>query len=224
MYKSILPLLLLISLLFSCSSEFNDLDRSGLKGKVKSIKEMQFESTHENDRWVAGKANMYGGRIINYDPDGLYVESFSISNGGDTAGISSCKRKNGEMIEENFRSLYDRTTSRTILERVSGEQVNFEVWQNEQRIYEGANYFDGKGRLLRQVQVGGDREVNIYHVYEKNLLVENYREVITGERTATQQYEYDEFDDKGNWTVRLIYLGEDKITPKLVVTRELTYY
>ncbi len=104
MYKSILPLLLLISLLFSCSSEFNDLDRSGLKGKVKSIKEMQFESTHENDRWVAGKANMYGGRIINYDPDGLYVESFSISNGGDTAGISSCKRKNGEMIEENFQA------------------------------------------------------------------------------------------------------------------------
>ena len=128
------------------------------------------------------------------------------------------------MVEENFRSLYDRTTSRTILERVSSEQVNFEVWQKEQRISEGANYFDGKGRILRQVQVGGDREVNIYHVYEKSLLVENYWEEISGERTRTQQYEYDEFDDKGNWTVRLIYLGEDKITPQLVVTRELTYY
>lgn len=223
MSKSIFPLLLLLSFLFSCSSESNDLDRSGIKGKVKSYKELQFEATYENDRWVAGEASMYGGRIVNFDPEGLYVESFSITNTGDTIGISSCKRENGEMVEENYRSLYDPTTSRTILERVSSEQVNFEIWQNDQRI-EGANYFDGKGRILRQVQVGGDREVNIYHVYEKNLLVENYREEISGERTATQQYEYDNFDDRGNWTVQLIYLGEDKITPKLVVTRELVYY
>ena len=191
---------------------------------MRSIKEMQFEATHENDRWVAGKATKYGGRIVNYDQNGLYIESIAISSSGDTTGFSTCKRQNGEMVEELFRSTYDRTTSRTILERVSGEQINFEVWQNEKRIYEGANYFDGKGRLLRQVQVGGDREVNIYHVYEKNLLIENYREEISGERTATQQYEYDEFDDKGNWTVRLIYIGEDKITPKLAVTRELTYF
>ena len=47
---------------------------------------------------------------------------------------------------------------------------------------------------------------------------------MTGERSATQLYEYGDFDDKGNWTVRLIYVGEDKITPELVVIRELTYY
>ena len=173
---------------------------------------------------MAGKPTIYGGRIVNYDQNGLYVESIAINSAGDTTGISSCKRENGEIVEERFRSLYNNTTSRTILERVSAEQVNFEVWQNEQRVYEGANYFDGKGRLLRQVQVGGDREVNIYHVYEKNLLIENYREEISGERTGTQQYEYDEFDEKGNWTVRLIYVGEDKITPQLVVTREIAYY
>ena len=74
------------------------------------------------------------------------------------------------------------------------------------------------------MQVGNDREVTIYHVYEKNMLVENYREEISGERSATQLYEYDEFDDKGNWTLRLIYVGEEKITPEMVITRELTYY
>ena len=224
MKKPLLPLLLLLFLMFSCSSGSNDLASWGLKGKVKSFKELQFEATYENDHWVAGKPNRYGGRIVNFDQDGNYVERFAISSGGDTTGISSCKRKNGEMVEEQFRSLYDRTTSRTLLERVSSEQVNFEVWQNEQLVYEGANYFDGKGRLLKQVQVWNDREVTIYHVYEKNMLVENYREELTGERTATQLYEYDEFDDEGNWTVRLIYVGEDKITPQLVITRELTYY
>ncbi len=224
MNKPVLLLLLLLSVIYSCSSETNDLDRSGLKGKVKSIKEMQFEATHENDRWVAGKASVYGGRIVNYDPDGLYVESFSLNSAGDTIGLSNCKRQNGEMVEELYRSTYDRTASRTILERVSAEQVNFEVWQNGERAYEGANFFDGKGRILKQVQVGGDREVTIYHVYEKNLLIENYREEISGERTGTQQYEYDDFDEKGNWIVKLTYIGQDKITPIMVISRELTYY
>jgi len=224
MRSSHLPLLILLSLMVSCSSGSSDLTSDGLKGKVKSIKELQFESTYENDHWVAGKPSLYGGRIVNYSQDGLYVESYSISSEGDTLGVSTCRREDGEMVEENFRSTYDRRTSRTLLERVSAEQVNFEIWQNEQLIYEGANYFNKKGRILRQAQVGNDREVTIYHVYEKNMLVENYREEISGERSATQLYEYDEFDDKGNWTLRLIYVGEEKITPEMVITRELTYY
>lgn len=210
--------------MLSCNSGSNDLAMSGLKGKVKSVKELQFEPTHENDHWVAGKPTRYGGHIKNYDKDGNYLESIFISSGGDTTGITSCKRENGELVEERFRSTYDRTTSRKLMERVSKDQINFEVWQNEQRVDEGANYFDGKGRILKQVHVGGDREVTVYYVYEKNLLIENYQEELTGERTATQLYEYEEFDDKGNWTVGLIYVGEDKITPTMVITRELTYY
>ncbi len=224
MGKSPLAMLVVISLLSACSSGSNDLDRSGLKGKVKSVKELQFEPTYENDHWVAGKPSVYGSRMVNYDKDGLYTGSFSLGRGGDTTGISTCKRENGEMVEENFLSTYDRTTSRTLLERVSAEQVNFEVWKGNQLMYEGANFFDSKGRILKQVQVGNDREVTVYHVYEKDLLVENYREEITGERTATQLYEYDNFDDQGNWTVKLIFVGEDKITPELIITRELTYY
>ncbi len=185
---------------------------------------MQFEATYENDRWVAGNPSLYGGRISNYNQDGFYVESFSISSRGDTTGISTCRRVDGEIVEEIFFSPYDRRTTRTLMEKVSAEQINFEVWQDEQLIYEGANYFNGKGRILRQVQVGNEREVTVFHVYEKNMLVENYREEMSGERSATQLYEYDEFDDKGNWTVRLIYVGEEKITPELVITRELTYY
>jgi hypothetical protein len=217
-------MLLLLSLLISCSNGSNDLDRSGIKGNVKSTKEQQFEATYENDHWVAGDPNPMGVRIVNYDVNGFYVESIALSIHGDTIGISKGKRENGEMVEDNYYSLLDGRTSRTLLERVADEQVNFEVWQDDQLIYEGANYFDGKGRIIKQVQVGGDREVTIHHVYEKNLLVENYREEISGERTASQQYEYDDFDDTGNWTVKLIYLGDEKITPKMVITRKLTYY
>jgi len=219
-----LPLLLLFSLLISCSSGSNDLSRSGIKGYVKSTKEQQFKATYQDDRWIAGDPSPMGVRVVNYDRDGLYVESFSLSTGGDTLGISKCKRENGELVEDNYFSRIDRKTTRTLRERVSDEQVNFEVWQDNQLIYEGANYFDGRGRITKQVQVGGDREVAIHHVYDKNLLVEHYREEVTGERTATQLYEYNDFDDKGNWTVKLIYVGEEKIKPEMVTTREIAYY
>jgi hypothetical protein len=91
-------------------------------------------------------------------------------------------------------------------------------------LYEGANYYDGKGRISRQVQAGGERELTIHNVYEKNLLVEQWREEATGERTATQLYEYDEFDEKGNWTLKLVYVGDEKITPEMVITRNYEYY
>ena len=50
---SLLTSLVLLSILFSCSGEINELDRTGLKGQVKSIKEVQCDATYENDMWVA---------------------------------------------------------------------------------------------------------------------------------------------------------------------------
>ena len=129
-----LPLFLILSFLISCSTGSNDLDRAGLKGKVKSYKELQFEATYENDKWVAGEPVTYGGRIVNYDEDGFYTESISVSTRGDTLGISRSKRVDGELVEDVFYSTYDRRTTRTIMERVSSEQINFEVWQDEQLI------------------------------------------------------------------------------------------
>jgi hypothetical protein len=110
------------------------------------------------------------------------------------------------------------------MNRVSDDQVNFEVWQNEQLRYEGATYYDSKGRIDRQVQVVNNREVIVHHVYEKNLLVEMWMEEMDGSRSATQLYEYSDFDEQGNWTLRLVYSGEEKITPEMAITRMLEYY
>lgn len=218
------PILIILMVLTSCSGDINDLDRSGLKGKVKSIKETQYEARHKDGKWVAGNLIIPGYRIVNYDQNGLYLELLSMGSDGDTAAIASCKRENGEMVEENYRTLFSNQTSRTILERVSKNQVNFELWKDSQLQYEGANYFDSKGRLVRQVQVVNDREVVMHHIFEKNLLVESYQEELDGSRSATRKYEYETFDEAGNWTMQLVYMEEDKITPKVVIKRELTYY
>jgi len=216
----------------ACSGGNNDLTKAGLKGKIKSIREVQCDATYQGNKWIAGKPLTGDQRVLRYDPDGLFIESYAVSDKGDTLGKSSCKRENGEIVEEIYYSKFYLNpkdsklypTSKTILERVSDEQVNFEIWEGERLFKQGANYHDSKGRMLKQVQVINDREVIIHYVYEKNLLAEHYQEEENGERSATQLYDYDGFDNKGNWTMKLIYRGNERIKPDLVIKRELEYY
>ena len=219
-----LPLCALLVMLISCTGRTNDLDRSGIEGKVKSITEHQFDATARDGRWVAGNISYFGHHVLNYNQDGFYTGSIALTQDGDTIGYTTCRRENGYLIEEVFHSSAGDNNSRTLMDRLSDAEENFEIWNGNQLQAEGANYFDSKGRITRQVRVVNDKEVVYQFVYEKNLLVANYEEEVTGERTSAQQFEYEEFDDRGNWTVKLVYKGEEKISPIVVIKRELEYY
>ena len=93
-------------------------------------------------------------------------------------------------------------------------------WQEDWEL----TILDCRRIIERQVQVVNNREVIVHHVYEKNLLMEMYQQELDGSRSATQQYEYSAFDEKGNWTLRLVFTGEEKITPEMAITRVLEYY
>lgn len=226
-----LPLILLLAILASCSGGNNDFDRYGLVGNVKEIRETQCDPTYEDEHWLAGSDCEPGYRLMAFDADGNYLHSATIADEGDTLAMTIAKRENGNLVEEihyNGQSMTPEqrrmvVISRTIHDRVSDEQVNFEIWQQEQLRYEGATYYDSKGRVDRQIQVVNNREVVVHNVYEKDLLVEMYQEDSNGTRLATQKFEYGGFDKKGNWTLRLVYEGEDKISPVLAITRTIEY-
>jgi len=232
--KSLSSLILFSILVFlvSCSGGSNDLDRHGLKGKVSSIHEFQCDATYENEKWVTGIDCANGYRVVEYDTEGNYKQSYTMAECGDTTSLTTTKRENGELVEESYYTRVNMTpkhhkmmlASRTVMDRVSDNQVNFEVWQNEQLRFEGATYYDSKGRIDRQVQVVNNREVIVHHVYKKDLLVEMWQEELDGTRSATQLYEYSEFDEQGNWILRLVYPGDEKITPELAISRIIDYY
>lgn len=219
--------------LFSCSGGHSDLDRNALKGPVKSVKVVECAATHDGDKWVAAEDCSRTHRITNYTQGGQFINIMTLNERKDTLGITKMRYEDGEMVEEVF---YQNVSvqvspakfveaSKTIMERVSDNQVNFELWQKEALRYEGAIYFDSKGRLDKQIEVIKGRETMVYYVYEKDLLVKNYQEELeSGDRIATQIYEYNDFDDHGNWTTQLVYVGEDKIAPRVVITRSLEYY
>ena len=227
-----LSALFLLILATSCSGGLNDLKRRGLKGNVKATNEYQCDATYENEKWVAGANCANGYRVVEYDAEGNYIQAMNMSDGGDTTNLATVIRENGELVEENYYTRVQLTpkhstmvlVSRTVMDRVSEDQVNFEVWQNDRLTFEGTTYYDSKGRIERQVQVVNNREVVVHHVYDKNLLVEMYQQELDGSRSATQLYEYSDFDEQGNWTLRLVYSGEEKITPEMAITRVLEYY
>ncbi|MEZ5069658.1 MAG: hypothetical protein R2751_01490 [Bacteroidales bacterium] len=222
----LLPALVLFVFVSSCGGPKGDLTRSSLKGHVKSVAEHQYDATAKDGKWVAGRPTINGHRITEYDEDGYYLVSVSLNHMGDTLGSTKVIRNGeGDMIEEVYTSPYERNATRTKLDRVSPDQVNFELWEGDRMLFEGANYFDSKGRMMQQVRVVNNVELAIHWVYEDDLLMENFQEEVeTGKRTYTQLYEYTTFDDHGNWTERLVYPGADRIKAELVIRREITYY
>jgi hypothetical protein len=219
--------------LFSCSGSHTDLDRTALKGPVKSVKVVECDATYEGDAWVAGENCSRSYRLTNYRQDGTYKSLLTLNNNNDTIGMTRMRYEEGELVEEvffqNVSAMPSRSkfveVSKTMMERVATNQVNFELWEKEVLRYEGAIYFDSKGRIEKQVEVIKGRETMVYYVYEKNLLVENYQEELeSGSRIATQLYEYPDFDDHGNWTTQLVYIGKEKIAPRVAITRILEYY
>ena len=75
-----------------------------------------------------------------------------------------------------------------------------------------------------QVQVHSGQEETMHYIYDKHLLMENYKENMAGQRTVTQLYGYDDFDKHGNWRLMLIYVDNDKIVPDVAIKREIEYY
>lgn len=221
--KNTLFILSIALILTSCSGGDSDLAKSGLKGDISSVIVHQYEAVHKDDQWEKGKPAAYGHRILEYDAEGSYVKSLALTHTGDTIGYTTVRKENGETVEEVFHSLVNGRTTRTIMERVDERQVNFEVWEGETLHFEGASYFDSRGRLVSQVRVVENREVVNHFVYDKGLMIKSFQEELSGEISGTQLYEYTAFDEMGNWTKRLIYPSEDRIVPELITTRVYQY-
>lgn len=224
-------LVLLPLVLASCSGKVSELKRDGLKGDVKSVTEIQCRPTYQEDQWVAGEP-IEGRSVSRYSREGRLLERFVIDRRGDTTAMVVPRYENGELVEELYYSRMYLTpkhsklleSTRMVMDRVSDKQVNFEEWNGDRLLNQGATYFNNRGMVSRRVQVVSDRQVTFHYVYDKDLMVENYREEISGERSGTKLFEYKEFDQKGNWTECLVYIDQEKIKPDVVILRELTYY
>jgi hypothetical protein len=215
---------LLLFLLAGCSRNLSDLDKSGLKGKVHLVKEHTYKAHYRNGQWETGAPGRFGHMLIEYDRNGNYLVGTVLNEQGDTLGSTRCRREGGELVEEAFYTPSGNRVGRTMYERISSDEVQFELWEGNNLRYEGANFYDRSGRIEKQLGLENDMEVVNYFEYDGQLLVKNFQEDLTGRRIYTRHYDYTRFDKKGNWTFKLVYTGEEKIVPELAIIREYTYF
>jgi len=218
--------------LFSCSSKINDKGRSGLKGRVLSVKEIRCDPVRSNDKWVAGESLAQDFRILCFDKKGNLIKSYKVNMEGDTVTSTTSVHENGDMVREVFYSREEVSPTESIMiesnrieyDRVSEEQVNWNIWKGDQQTGHGATYYDRMGRIVMQKQVRYNTEETLHYIYDKILLMEHYREDMSGNITVRQFFDYDDFDKHGNWKLMLIYPDADKIIPDFVISREIDYY
>jgi len=86
--------------------------------------------------------------------------------------------------------------------------------------------FKENGKKIKVVWNGENGKENITeweHNEDGNIISEKRTD---NERAITffQKYEYIEFDEKNNWTKRLIYEDDNDMTPKDISIRKIKYY
>ena len=215
---------MLVPLIAGCSGNLTDLERSGLKGKVHFVEEHTYKAHYMDGQWGAGVPGRYGHMMIEYDRDGNYLVGTAMNEQGDTLGSTRCRREGGELVEEAFYTPSGIQVGRTMFERISSEEVQFELWEGDRLRYEGANFYDRNGRIEKQLGLENDVEVVNHFEYDRHLMVKNFQEDLRGRRIYTRHYDYTRFDNHGNWIFKLVYTGEEKIVPELAITRAYTYF
>ncbi len=212
--------LLLISLLIVVTSgcgnstdkvEDNDWSAEGLKGKVKSVIERNFQAQSQSGNWGKGSAGQ-SYLVKNFDKNGFkQSENSYFVNDNSLYGRSTYEYDDGNLTKinrygaDNNKAGYDSLTERLGKIRplkfdnyfvVPGEtaKTGFTemVWEGA-RVNETKRY-DQNSRLISQ-------SLSTYD--ENNHVAELKRETFGQNSTQTIRYTYLSYDDKGNWTSAL---------------------
>lgn len=202
--------LLIIPTIWSCSSSYTDWDLEGLKGKVKQYEEKSSKAIEKFGEWALDENDMSvkvvrfneNGRTrewVMYDKNGGELDKEILTYGGDKligSEYFAKKLKVGTLeIEQNDNKIVYKS-KRTIPiyeERIIKNKKIIRVITD--------NYGDGTFDTLN----------NEYN--EKGLL-----------RTSNfYDYEYLEFDSKGNWTKRMI-TSKERPEDKYVEQRAYEYF
>ena len=221
---------ILISILFLCScssSTKNDLTLIGLKGKVKSSEEKNYQAKKESGKWICGDERQdYHRCYIKLDNDGNYREIKYLDSKGNLALRMTPKREKGKIVEEIFYNERGEVNNVFKYNFISDNEI-------ETKLY--AKNVEGSGKIYRE----NGRNVKCYYsyVFERDTIVYNStweynkdgrmtRYIVkdkTGKITTYERYEYLEYDKEGNWTKKLIY-NKDNPQPQYISTRKIEYY
>jgi hypothetical protein len=224
-------ILVLSTVLVSCSAQ-NDRERMGLKGGAKSCQERVFSTELIDGEWQSTEMQDYGHSNNSYDKNGQYMGSEYLSANGEINASLKPIHENGKLIEENFYNQYEELTTQTKHTHLSKKEVSFEAFSPD-----GAKQIEGmitfkNSRMVKQSilsftsNASGEELVTVFEYDKKGNMVLTKQSNSEGEIIMSYSFEYTAFDDKNNWTKKLVYdfVNNDGEEPQGIVLREISYY
>jgi hypothetical protein len=174
----------------------------GLKGRVKSFLEQNYDAVQKFGKWEAGKY-AHSRYKIDFDKTGNCTERAFLNKDDEVETKIIPKRENGKIIEEIW---YDENGKQTKIEKVSiisKDKVHEEI-KNDERIVT-VKYDDSTTAIMKFNKNGHIIE----DIYQR------------GKEVSTRRYEYLELDKKKNWTKRIEFYNNK---PNKIETHEIEYY
>jgi antitoxin component YwqK of YwqJK toxin-antitoxin module len=200
--KFVIRLLAVMVVFYSCQDSMaqkNDWEKEGLKGKVKMVKEVKYNT---NDTLIkVQKEEMVFNEEITYNETGNIIEDTTYQ-----FGLLGCKNvfkydNNGNRIEKNFYVANDKLMSRAIYKYDS-------IWNCIERAEYNSDSslgtkitfkYDDKGNIVEELHYKSDGRPDskfIYKFDDKRNKIEEYFYKSDGSLNNKTTFKY---DDKGNY-------------------------
>lgn len=210
----------LITLLASCTgrNDGNNFKDYQVKGNVKRITELEYPIKYEDGKPIQPESSSFvSKKISNYNKDNECTDEIFLLANGDKLGTTINEYKNGLLVKE---TAYDPEGIVSIVETISinENEVELEMFtlETNQRVKGLAIYENGYMVSLTYP------EIEFKFTYDKDGNKTSYTlKDPFGKLSA--EIEYLEYDDRGNWTIKIERRkGCDQ--DDIYVTRIIEYY
>gem|GEM_PF-1595412 len=211
----------------ACSTN-NDREYWGLNDNVKSCFERYYKVEKKFGKWENGNLEYHGHYQVSFDKKGQYQEIDYYDYDMNLSGKIIPVRKNNKIIEEQYYDEGGTLRSITKINQISNRESQYESFNEDGEKVAFGKSIRKAGKLMEQNQtiVRDDSENEIYtttHEYDKDGNVISFKRISSeSEVDLHVRYEYLEFDEKKNWTKRLMYVDDDE--PQNIAVREIEYY
>lgn len=223
--------IILTAIFTSCSSP-TDRDLWQLKGEVKALKEKNYRTELVAGEWMKRNGEMYGGYSVDFEKSGNYIEMRQYGYRGEFIQKLVPTREDGLVVDESYYDENNVLQTKIKINHLSKNELEYESYNANNTLVNKGKTQKKNNKIIKQlmdVYEGGEKVNELTTTYEyddKGDIISLKQTDKNGEAKLFQKFKHLEYDEKGNWTKKLVYKGEsdEEESVELIVIRDIEYY
>lgn len=219
----------IIGIFTSCSVRFIS-GESTFNGKVKSCLLLKYEVNKISGKVEKGKLLDYGHQKWNFDKKGNYTTYEYLDSEYKILEKTIPGYSKGKILEEIVYNRQNEIESHSKYTYISKSEIEFERLNKHGTILFKGTILKKRNKIIQQEFTayrnnGAKERMNCFYNYDHNDNLIIFKQTKSnGEIISLKKYQYLEFDDKKNWTKRLVSYPEYADEPKHMEILKIEYY